>query len=279
MTTEKTWADYAAMYMDKEAGIVREPVVEEPVVTEDAVDLNEEAELDEELIAELSKKTLASYASKAVADSSNKASESGRLGLASLISPNRASSDSMRLDKDALDKKVSKRATGINTAVKKLAKEEFDVELDEELIAEISRDMLQSYKHKAARQIKNNSKRIDSEIADGIRAKEAGDDADSHKKYSSAANRLNQNRKRRAGIQTAMKKLAKEETISELSTNTLRSYYDKAEADKDKSGSEAETARVKGQHDYRKYLLKRKENRKAGLDRADTELSSRGERR
>lgn len=107
-----------------------------------------------------------------------------------------------------LEKKLSKRHKGIETAVKKLTREEADQ------IDELSKKTLGSYTYQAASQLGSKG------ITTGLKI---AADEPTEKNFKKMGNR-------QKGVATAVKKLTKEESdqIDELSNKTLGSYVKKA---------------------------------------------------
>ena len=122
----------------------------------------------------------------------------------------------------SLEKKLTKRHKGIETAVKKLTKE------DAEQIDELSKDTMGRYINKAKDSIDLASYR------QGHREAHGGSSKSLEKKLT----------KRHKGIETAVKKLTKEdaEQIDELSKDTMGRYINKAAT---KMGSQGVTAGLK----------------------------------
>lgn len=195
----------------KNMGESYEDEIDEDLIDEIAFELFSEydGEIDESLLQELSKKTLVSYNVKAYGDISK------------------------RGDKKILDtkdyQKNEKRRKGMDTAVRKMAKEEFEIdedlldeisselfdefggELDEELIQELSKKTLGNYINKAAY---NGGM---ANFRQGMAVGNAG-------KFSKRPDTYNANKqariagKREKGINTAVKKLTKEEMDSQLNS-------------------------------------------------------------
>lgn len=83
---------------------------------------------EDEIICELSRKTLASYVDGAVRD---KSQETHHIGFVNGIAFSGGTSETDRAERNASNKKQLKRSKGIHTALKKLAKEEFELDLNE----------------------------------------------------------------------------------------------------------------------------------------------------
>lgn len=223
--TNKSWAEYTAMYIDKKEGIVRE---------EETAPIETEAEADDAQPLEESNSALQFF------------------------------KNHVRGKKGALTRKE-----------RKLAQEEV------ENLDEISKDMAISYKHKAARQIKNNGKRIDGLMAKANVAAEKGDTDGARDNQVKAYDKLNQTWKRREGIEKANKILNKEEVelISEISQKVLKKYKEKAtddyfkrDDDQQKSMSKyVKTGEISNLHDYENSEIK-KQAREKGIKRAAARL-------
>ena len=137
-----------------------------------------------------------------------------------------------------LEKKLSKRHKGIETAVKKLTKEE------SETLDELSKKTLGSYVKKASHDVATRAA-VTSRYGEREEVARKSGDYDSARKNSKIADKaFNKGWKRRANMAKAVDKLTKEEveSIDELSKGTMGSYINKAAT---KMGSQGVTAGLK----------------------------------
>jgi hypothetical protein len=201
---------------------------------------------DSEQIDELSKPTMGRYINKAK-DSIDTASyrQGHREALGGSSKP--------------LEKKLTKRHKGIETAVKKLTKEE------SEQIDELSKATMGRYVNKAADRMSTQGVTAGLKIAA---------DEKSKKNFDNIA-------KRQKGIATAVKKLTKEEQdfidslndadmeqIDELSDTTLKSYAKKAMDQATSAHGYQKDAEKSGDHDRARREMKHKWKRQAGARNA-----------
>lgn len=155
--------------------LFKESVEEEIELTEEQIDeaLAEFDQLTEEQLDELSRKTLSNYAKWAQRDKEGHERQHGEMSKTEKQLSDVEWGDSIRhvSDKDTYDKmrsavgaarrnvqdnmdkvshKIGKRKQGIHRAISKLAKEEFDLDLNEEQLDELSKSTLASYVTKAS---------------------------------------------------------------------------------------------------------------------------------
>jgi len=120
---------------------------------------------------------------------------------------------------DPKNKKITQRVTGLRKATSRLYKEE--------QIDELSKSTLASYATKAADQA-----RVKKDAASGYLRMNKGRGSSGEIKKSAEGD------KRIEGVKSAIKRLAKEETLDEVSDATLSSYKEKAKTSADKLESE-----------------------------------------
>jgi hypothetical protein len=174
-------------------------------------------------LEELSKKTLGGYIKKAATDIGNKEHSAGSMKGGREADPDRAydpviqhNHAKIKKQEKVLINKAANRQQGIGRAVQKLTKEE-------ENLDELSKKTLGSYVKKASDDASNKSFAAGYGIASGNDESSSGKDTKQH-----GIRMMGKSTKRLKGIDTAVKKLTKEENLEELSARTLGSYVKKA---------------------------------------------------
>jgi hypothetical protein len=210
-----------------------------------------------EELDELSKSTLGSYVNKASRDASTSKASSANWAHTSTKAKNPRVKDAAEKYSDEEEARHNKRMAGIGQAVKKMTKEEVE-ELDE-----LKKSTLGSYVKKASKDL---ASRAFDHGEDEHRQYGYGDDDEEDERVDREEKKIETRQK---GIARAANRLAKEETLDELSKSTLGSYVKKSSKDL------ASRAFDHGEDEHRQYGYGDDDKEDERVDREEKKIETR----